>query len=54
MKRNYGLDLFRIMCCAGVLNYHVIDDVLGNGGVHIFCTTELVSVFQGSFYYQDT
>lgn len=36
MKRNYGLDLFRIMCCVGVLNYHVIDDVLGNGGGYIY------------------
>ena len=30
MKRNYGLDIFRIMCCVGVLNYHVVDDVLGS------------------------
>ena len=28
MKRNSGLDLFRIMCCFGVLGSHVIDDVL--------------------------
>lgn len=31
-KRNYGLDLYRILCCVGVLNYHVMDDVLGKGG----------------------
>lgn len=28
-KRNYGIDLFRIMCCIGVLCYHVMDDVPG-------------------------
>lgn len=33
MKRNSGLDIFRIMCCIGVLNYHVIDDVLGSGDI---------------------
>lgn len=31
MKRNSGLDLYRILCCIGVLSYHVIDDVLGIG-----------------------
>ncbi len=35
-KRNYGLDLYRILCCVGVLNYHVMDDVLGKGGVAYF------------------
>ncbi len=28
MKRNSGLDIFRILCCFGVLGSHVIDDVL--------------------------
>ena len=23
-----GLDIFRILCCIGVLNYHVVDDVI--------------------------
>lgn len=31
-NRNYGLDLFRIMCCLGVLDYHIVDDILGVGG----------------------
>ncbi len=31
MERNYGLDLYRILCCLGVLTYHVMDDVLGIG-----------------------
>lgn len=26
-KRNYGIDIFRIMCCTGVLCYHVMDDL---------------------------
>lgn len=29
--RNSGLDIFRILCCIGVLNYHVFDDILGIG-----------------------
>ncbi len=28
-KRNYGLDIYRILCCIGVLTYHIMDDVLG-------------------------
>lgn len=35
MSRNYGLDIFRIMCCLGVLNYHVMDDVLQIGGAYV-------------------
>ena len=31
-ERNYGLDLFRVVCCIGVLIYHVFDDVLWTGG----------------------
>ncbi len=31
-KRNTGIDLFRIFCCIGVLNYHTVDDVLGSPG----------------------
>lgn len=31
-KRNYGLDIYRILCCIGVLTYHVMDDVLGKTG----------------------
>lgn len=31
MKRNYGIDIFRIMCCIGVLDYHIMDDVLWYG-----------------------
>ena len=28
MERKSGVDIFRIMCCIGVLNYHVMDDIL--------------------------
>lgn len=28
-RHNYGLDLYRILCCIGVLTYHIMDDVLG-------------------------
>lgn len=31
-ERNCGIDIFRIMCCIGVLNFHIVDDVLGIGG----------------------
>lgn len=31
-QRNYGLDMFRILCCIGVLIYHIMDDVLGKPG----------------------
>lgn len=26
--RNYGLDLYRIFCCLGVLTYHIMDDLI--------------------------
>lgn len=50
-KRKCGIDIFRIMCCLGVLNYHVIDDILEiSGGVErMFFTTDQAFVFQGSF-----
>ena len=47
-ERNYGIDIFRILCCIGVLIYHTVDDVLGRG-VHMFCIMERVSVFQDFF-----
>ena len=28
MNRISGLDIYRILCCIGVLGYHVLDDVL--------------------------
>lgn len=28
-----GIDVFRILCCIGVLCYHIMDDVLNSGGV---------------------
>lgn len=31
-KHNYSVDIFRILCCIGVLTYHVMDDVLGKEG----------------------
>lgn len=32
-ERNYGIDIFRIMCCIGVLDYHIMDDIVfGIGG----------------------
>lgn len=30
--RNYGLDIYRILCCIGVLTYHIMDDVVGKPG----------------------
>ena len=36
--RMYGLDLYRVLCCLGVLTYHVMDDILGKskwGGEYI-------------------
>lgn len=34
-RRNYGLDVYRILCCFGVLTYHVMDDILGKTGASI-------------------
>src|SRR5699024_8524712 len=35
--RNCGIDIFRILCCIGVLNYHIMDDVINiEGGVAKF------------------
>lgn len=35
-KRKCGIDIFRIMCCMGVLGYHIMDDIVlstpGGGG----------------------
>lgn len=31
-NRNYGLDLFRIMCCIGVLDYHIMGAALSGAG----------------------
>lgn len=28
MQKNYALEIFRILCCLGVLVYHTVDDVL--------------------------
>lgn len=28
LPRDYGIDIFRIMCCIGVLIYHIFDDIL--------------------------
>lgn len=27
-KRKCGIDIFRIMCCMGVLGYHIMDDIV--------------------------
>lgn len=36
-ERNYGIDIFRILCCVGVLIYHTVDDVLGvRGGYALY------------------
>lgn len=36
-KRKCGIDIFRIMCCMGVLGYHIMDDIVlstpGGGGI---------------------
>lgn len=34
-ERKSGLDIYRILCCIGVLTYHVMDDVLGTAGAKI-------------------
>lgn len=31
-KRNYGLDIFRILCCIGVLDYHIMGAALSGAG----------------------
>ena len=36
-ERNYGLDVYRILCCLGVLTYHIMDDVLVCGGGVLCC-----------------
>ena len=50
-KRNYGLDIYRILCCIGVLTYHVMDDVLGKtgGGVVVLYTLQPPFVYRGFF-----
>lgn len=35
-ERSSELDLFRILCCIGVLFYHVMDDVLAVSGAYFF------------------
>lgn len=37
-NRNYGIDIFRILCCVGVLDYHIMDDVLeiSGGGLKVY------------------
>lgn len=32
-NRNYGLDIFRIMCCLGVLDYHIVGAYLNGTNV---------------------
>lgn len=32
MNRKSGLDIYRILCCLGVLGYHVLDDLPMVGG----------------------
>ena len=34
--RKTGLDVFRILCCIGVLVYHVVDDILPVKGAYCF------------------
>ena len=54
MSRNYGLDIFRIMCCLGVLNYHVMDDFLQiGGGVHTFCIMGRVFAYPAFSFCRD-
>ncbi len=53
-KRNYGLDIYRILCCIGVLTYHVMDDVLGKtGGVVVLYTLQPPFVYRGFFFSLD-
>lgn len=53
VERNYGLDLYRIFCCIGVLTYHIMDDVLGKsgGGTPEFFIFQLRFVCRDSFYF---
>ena len=32
-NRNYGLDIFRIMCCLGVLDYHIVGAYLNSANI---------------------
>lgn len=53
-KRNYGLDIYRILCCIGALTYHVMDDVLGKmGGVVALYTLQSPFVYRGFFFSLD-
>lgn len=46
-EKEVGIDVFRILCCIGVLCYHIMDDVLNFGGGigqgDIFCSIVLCS-----------
>lgn len=43
-KRNYGLDIFRILCCVGVLDYHIMGAALsGTGGYRLVWQNALLS-----------
>ncbi len=54
-RHNYGLDLYRILCCIGVLTYHIMDDVLGksDGGGPISYILQPHTVSRVSFCWQD-
>lgn len=45
IKRETGVDLFRILCCIGVLVYHVVDDVIFLPG----CMSGRVIYYMASF-----
>lgn len=50
MNRNSGLDLFRILCCVGVLGYHILDDVVFSGNQSAILPYFLVSFCVPGFF----
>jgi surface polysaccharide O-acyltransferase-like enzyme len=47
LPRNSGVDILRIMCCVGVLVYHVADDTFAISGLKF--TKSMFLYFSGSF-----
>ena len=52
-KRKCGIDIFRIMCCMGVLGYHIMDDIVlstPGGGVFFLALYFLASFCVPGFF----
>lgn len=49
-ERNCGIDIFRIMCCVGVLCYHIMDDI---PGIFLGGGTQRLYILQHHFVFRD-